>query len=85
MYNDHCKQIVNKVNTMNTKQNLLLLRKLKVKQYIEHISTEYLDYKTGEFNFTEIAEVCAAQFNLYEKDGTTIIEDLFDLVANTLG
>lgn len=46
---------------------------------------EHVDPRTGEINLTSLAEDTCEDLNLWEADGCTIPEDLFDLAVEVAG
>lgn len=55
------------------------MEKSKIKQYMSGVKNEFVDNITGELNYTLLAEDTADHFNLYESDGYTILDYVFEI------
>ncbi len=52
-----------------------------IKRWMRDQVPQHTDQKTGEINCTELAEAAAEHMDLYEKDGSTIPEWVFEIAA----
>jgi hypothetical protein len=58
--------------------------KAKVKRWMRANYESHIDKLTGELNHTALSEECAYALNLYEKDGFTIPEEVFEIALTVM-